>query len=203
MYLSRLTLDPRSPQARRDLADPYEMHRTLARAFAVDEGRPPRLLWRLEAGPQAWTHPTVLVQAPAAGDWSALAALPNYLGRPVETRELSPDALVVAGGRYRFRLLANPTVSREGKRFGLVGEEEQQQWLARQGGRHGFDVQSVLVTSADFLNSRKGEKVISVQRACFEGILQVQEQVRVVAALRDGIGPAKAFGCGLLSLARI
>ncbi|MDT1028372.1 type I-E CRISPR-associated protein Cas6/Cse3/CasE, partial [Pseudomonas paraeruginosa] len=28
MYLTRLTLDPRSAQARRDLGDAYEMHRT-------------------------------------------------------------------------------------------------------------------------------------------------------------------------------
>ena len=27
MYLTRLRLDPRSAQARRDLADPYEMNR--------------------------------------------------------------------------------------------------------------------------------------------------------------------------------
>ncbi len=38
MYLSKLTLDPRHPQARRDLGDAYEMHRTLARAFAPDQG---------------------------------------------------------------------------------------------------------------------------------------------------------------------
>ncbi|MGH9440620.1 MAG: type I-E CRISPR-associated protein Cas6/Cse3/CasE, partial [Terriglobia bacterium] len=29
MFLTKLTLDPRSRDARRDLSDPYEMHRTL------------------------------------------------------------------------------------------------------------------------------------------------------------------------------
>ena len=49
MYLSKLTLDPRHLGARRDLADAYEMHRTLARAFAPDESSAPaRFLWRLE-----------------------------------------------------------------------------------------------------------------------------------------------------------
>ena len=49
MYLSRLTLDPRQPQARRDLGDAYDMHRTLTRAFALDATTlPPRFLWRLD-----------------------------------------------------------------------------------------------------------------------------------------------------------
>ena len=82
MYLTRLTLDPRSAQARRDLADAYEMHRTLARAFVTDEhSSPVRFLWRLEAGSNAWASPVVLVQSAQVGDWSALQVLPNYLQR--------------------------------------------------------------------------------------------------------------------------
>ena len=46
MYLSRLKLDTRSPQVRRDLSDSYDMHRTLVRAFVDDPGQtPPRFLW--------------------------------------------------------------------------------------------------------------------------------------------------------------
>lgn len=203
MYLSRLTLDPRSAQARRDLGNPYEMHRTLARAFAPDaESAPPRFLWRLEVGPKAWASPTVLVQSAAGANWSTLEELPHYLSRDVETKELRLDQLVVVEGRYRFRLQANPTVSREGKRYGLVEEDEQLQWLARQGTRHGFTVEAALVTASDFVVSRKGETPISVQRACFEGRLQVEDGERFAQALANGIGPAKAFGCGLLSVAR-
>ncbi|MCQ4321966.1 type I-E CRISPR-associated protein Cas6/Cse3/CasE [Stutzerimonas stutzeri] len=203
MYLTRLTLDPRSAQARRDLGDAYEMHRTLARAFAADaQSLPARFLWRLEAGSNAWATPVVLVQAAAEADWSALQALLNYLQRPVESKHLALEEWVEGGGRYRFRLQANPTVTRQGKRYGLVGEAEQLAWLGRQGKRHGFSVEAALVTASDVLNSRKGEGQISVQRACFEGILQVQNLQAFSRALKTGIGPAKAFGCGLLSVAR-
>lgn len=41
MYLSRLQLNPAHPQARRDLASAYELHRSLARAFAPDAATPP------------------------------------------------------------------------------------------------------------------------------------------------------------------
>lgn len=203
MYLSRLSLDPRSAQARRDLSDPYEMHRTLARAFVADAAsKPTRFLWRLEAGPNAWTNPMVLVQSAVAASWMAIEELPNYLSRSVEVRELKPERLLAEGVRYRFRLLANPTVSRDGKRYGLSSENEQLQWLARQGERFGFGVETALVTASDFIACHKGEAAITVQRACFEGVLLARQPEEMARALREGIGPAKAFGCGLLSLAR-
>jgi len=203
MHLSRLTLDPRSAQARRDLSDAYEMHRTLARAFVADaQSQPARFLWRLEAGSNAWATPVVLVQAAVEADWSALQALPNYLQRPVESKRLALEEWVEGGGSYRFRLLANPTVTRQGKRYGLTGESEQLAWLNRQGERLGFSVESALVTASDVLLGRKDEGRISVQRACFEGLLQVRSLDAFSRALTAGIGPAKAFGCGLLSVAR-
>ncbi|MCQ4326925.1 type I-E CRISPR-associated protein Cas6/Cse3/CasE [Stutzerimonas stutzeri] len=203
MYLTRLTLDPRSAQARRDLADAYEMHRTLARVFVTDEhSAPARFLWRLEAGSSAWATPVVLVQSTLAGDWSALQVLPNYLQREIESKPLKFETWVEGGARYRFRLQANPTVTRQGKRYGLAGEQEQLAWLNRQGERHGFGIEAALVTASDVLASRKGDSCISLQRVCFEGRLQVRELTAFSRALLQGIGPGKAFGCGLLSVAR-
>ena len=203
MYLTRLTLDPRSAKARRDLADAYEMHRTLSRAFVADEHSvPARFLWRLEAGSNAWATPTVLVQSAQAGNWSAVQDQPNYLQGEVESKSLDFQSWVRDDARYRFRLQANPTVTRQGKRYGLAGEEQQLDWLTRQGERHGFVVEAALVTASDVLSSRKGDNRISLQRACFEGRLRVSEPAAFRSALEQGIGPGKAFGCGLLSLAR-
>ena len=200
MYLTRLRLDTRSAQVRRDLADPYEMHRTLVRVFVEDaQQAPPRILWRLEPA-AAWSDPVVLVQAQQATDWSELVAMPNYLKGAVETRELSPERWLQAGKRLRFRLFANPTVTRGGKRLGLASEEAQLAWLSRQGERFGFVVNTALVIGSDLVHSRKGDTRISLLTACFEGWLQVLEPERIEEALRAGIGPGKAFGCGLLSL---
>ncbi|WP_120996658.1 type I-E CRISPR-associated protein Cas6/Cse3/CasE [Stutzerimonas urumqiensis] len=203
MFLTRLALDPRSAQARRDLSSPYDLHRTLVRAFVRDaEQTPPRFLWRLEPG-GAWDAPVVLVQAQAEPDWSALTALPGYLKGAPETKHVDVERFVQAGGRYRFRLLANPTVTREGKRYGLATETAQLDWLGRQGARLGFAVESVLVTSSDLLETRKRDMRISLQRACYEGLLWPNDVSLLAGALQSGIGPGKAFGCGLLSLARI
>lgn len=202
MYLTRLRLDLRSAQARRDLGDPYEMHRTLVRAFVRDADQtPPRILWRVEPT-AAWSEPVVLVQARGPADWSVLEALPNYLKGSAETRDISPEGWLQSEQCYRFRLFANPTVTRDGKRQGLVSEDAQLAWLARQGEHHGFAIEAALVTGSELLRSRKQDSRISVLKACFDGRLRVRDCVALASALRSGIGPGKAFGCGLLSLGR-
>lgn len=202
MHLARLSLDLRSAQARRDLSDPYEMHRTLVRPFvrSADQS-PPRILWRLERS-ASWGDPVVLVQSSEAPDWSVLGDLPNYLKRPVETRHIEPENLIQQGATYRFRLAANPTVSRNGKRLGLVSEQAQLDWLKRQGDRHGFVDDIAMVTASEQVHARKGDGRITVLQACFEGRLSVTDDSAMRQALLLGIGPAKALGCGLMSLAR-
>lgn len=202
MHLTRLWLDPLAPQARRDLADPYDMHRTLVRAFVADEAQtPPRFLWRLEAS-SAWRDPQLIVQSNQPGNWNWLDEMAGYLRQPVETKAVAIDTLLQPDARCRFRLLANPTVTREGKRYGLISEEAQLAWLSRQGERLGFHVKMALVTANDMLVSRKGQVRIQLQRALFEGVLQVRDVAALADAVQAGIGPGKAFGCGLLSLAR-
>lgn len=202
MFLTRLRLDPRSALVRRDLGDPYEMHRTLVRAFVTDEVRPPpRFLWRAEAT-AAWTEPVILVQASAQADWSVLEDMPNYLKQVPDTKPL-PESQPQAGERYRFRLFANPTVTRAGKRRGLVSEAAQLSWLSRQGERLGFVLEAALVTGSELIHSRKGETRINLLKVCFEGALRVSDAQLLAQAVQIGIGPGKAFGCGMLSLARV
>lgn len=112
MYLTRLTLDPRSAQARRDLGDAYEMHRTLSRVFADEQAPASRFLWRLEASGNAWSTPTLLVQAASEGNWSVLQALPGYLLGEPQSKSLALRQWLESDISYRFRLFANPTVTR-------------------------------------------------------------------------------------------
>lgn len=204
MQLTQLRLDVRNAQARRDLADPYDMHRTLVRAFVRDEREcPPRFLWRLEPG-QDWSRPTVLVQSDQPGDWTYLCDVQGYLADSElpATKAFDPGSLMDAGARLRFRLAANPTVTRQGKRLGLIGEEAQLGWLKRQGSRLGFEVAAALATDSDMLHGHRSGSRVSLRRVLFEGVLQVRDAEALCQAVVSGIGPGKAFGCGLLSLAR-
>lgn len=204
MYLTRLALDPRSHGARRDLSDAYEMHRTLVRACSTTaDKQPSRFLWRLEPPPNAWARPVVLIQSESApGNLQALDDITGYLATPAQSKQFAPTELVRPEALYRFRLVANPTVTRAGKRYGLSNEDSQLAWLRRQGEKHGFRPEAAAVTATDVLDSGKEGRRIVIKRVRFDGVLCAVDVPLLTAAMARGIGPGKAFGCGLLSLAR-
>ena len=209
MYLSRLILNLRHRQVRTDLARPYEFHRTLLRAFpdhlAAGEER---LLFRLETDPRR-AEPVALVQSQLLPAWEQLPA--DYLADALD--DVNPavksyDLALQAGRTLSFRLVANPTkrLSRslskgleKSKRVGLYKQEEQLDWLARKGEQHGFRVLAATVGRQD--RSEDSSHQITLLSVQFDGLLGVTEPDRLTAAVMDGIGSAKAFGCGLLSLA--
>lgn len=207
MFLSRLLLDPRHPQARRDLGSAYEMHRTLSRAFApAQDALPLRFLWRQESAPSAGggDDVAILVQAATAGRWAPIEALPGYLrGTGVEQKAVDLGRLLQPGQRCLFRLRCNPTVTRQGKRQGLQREEDQRRWLERQGQQHGFEVLGARIGRSELAScqqARSGRR-ITVQVVQFDGVLLPTDAQRLGAACMVGIGHAKALGLGLLSVA--
>jgi len=209
MYLSRLILNPRNRRVQREVADPYQMHRSLMRAFpdGLEPGEE-RVLFRLEERP--WPDGLVLlVQSHHRPDWSWLAE-PGARGYLLPVDVPNPavksfDPRLAPGQVLAFRLRANPTVKRKGKRLGLYREEEQQQWLLRKAEQAGFRVLSVriggqrVVTGVIHRGNTHRLRLLSVQ---FDGLLEVIDPDRLREAVRWGIGSGKAFGCGLLSLAR-
>jgi len=204
MYLSKLTLDPRHSQARRDLGDAYEMHRTLVRAFVADEGaKPVRFLWRLERRMDFQPSSVVLVQSDRPANWSALEKIPGYLIEIHGDKFVDLEKLVQSGQRYRFRILVNPTVTRSGKRFGLLREEDQIGWLTRQGEKNGFSVQQCLRGTAERLYTRRGAggHRITVDTALFDGVLVVRAPEQLREAIMKGLGHGKSLGLGLFSIA--
>ena len=214
MYLSRLILNPRNRCVQKEVADPYQMHRSLMKAFPdnLEQGAE-RVLFRLEAHPGTGAL-ILLVQSLTLPDWSWLAEpdARDYL-LPVDEPNpaVKPFDLNLAPGQVlAFRLRANPTVKRRfddetHKRVGLYREEEQIEWLKRKGERGGFRVLSVRTSNQDSVNGyiRRDEerhklKLLAVQ---FDGLLQVTDPDRLCETVRQGIGSGKGLGFGLLSLA--
>jgi len=197
IYLSQLVLNPRSRQVKSELADPYEMHRTLAKAFgdAPGEFASARCLFRVDDTGD--DPPTVLVQSRTEPDWSALAANQSYLVAPPRVKPLALS--LSAGQRLSFRLLANPTVCREGRRHGLDTEEDQIAWLKRKGEQGGFSVIQVRVAEAGRTRAKRG--MATFIRVRFDGMLIINDAEAFQSAWEGGIGAAKGFGFGLLSIA--
>lgn len=206
MFLSKLVLDPTHPQARRDLANAYEMHRTLSRVFADSIDSPPvRFLWRLEHGGDRSPEEgaTVLLQSATAGCWQRLQEEPGYIRTLYPDKPVPVEQLLEADRCYVFRLVCNPTVTRAGKRYGLMREEEQLGWLVLQGQQHGFTSLHTRIGRSERVSYQQGRsgRRITLQVVQFDGLLRVDNPERVGSALIKGIGHAKALGLGMLSVA--
>lgn len=206
MYLTRLRLDAAHPQARRDLASAYEMHRTLTRAFAPSANdAPARFLWRLETqAPGALNSDgIVLVHSSEPGHWQVLDDLTGYLRATPDTKCIDLEHLLQPGRTCFFRLLCNPTVTRNGKRLGLMRDGDQHEWLKRQGAQHGFDIEGARIGRSERMSWRQGRggRLITVQVVQFDGLLRVAEPGKLAAVVRSGLGHGKALGLGMLSLA--
>ncbi len=204
MYLSRLTLDSQHPQARRDLGNAYDMHRTLTRAFVADaHAQPSPFLWRRESDGVGATK--LLIQSDVPANWSTIDNLGGYALQVQGNKKVEISQLVQTGRRYRYRVLVNPTVTRDGKRHGLTREDDQLAWLNRQGEKHGFTLLACLRTGHDLLRTQRGKSGdrITLQTALLEGILQATDSTALQLSLQHGLGHGKAMGLGLLSLAAV
>jgi len=248
LYLSRLLLDPRSRQVWSELAQPYEMHRTLMHAFErypLKEKENARekfgVLFRADVDALC-NRVIVYVQSIVEPDWSFLDTFRDYLLTGAD--KPNPACKDVAGAYQQlqagqvlsFRLRANPTkrIARvakgdselKGKRVGLLREEEQIAWLIRKGQRReickpgGFEIlmnagtaPSGEVLQAPLVNVRREGKQrgrkkddgaprrITHLTVRFEGLLRITDAAAFRKTLARGIGSAKAFGFGLLSIA--
>jgi CRISPR system Cascade subunit CasE len=188
------------------------------------------ILYRLEPSSRTGA-PTVLVQSQGAPDWTRLpgdyllgteGSLANPAVKPVSERYAS----LRAGMALTFRLCANPSRKidtrtgadgrrRNGRRVELRDEGARLAWLDRKAADGGFQVRSVRATAAvPDVRSARGPKLTGFRGArgrngarltfgsvLFEGTLTVTDADRFRQTLADGVGPGKAYGFGLLSVA--
>lgn len=227
MYLSRLILNPRSRQVQHELADPYELHRTVSRAFPDGvfkaertEDNATNILFRVDLHPRT-RIPTLLVQSRQQPIWGFLSTEKkdyllgeNDLPLDVENPAVKEMKLQLYEGQtLAFRLRANPTVKKDregkkqGRRVGLIREEDQQKWLERKLESAGAALLSVNIVNEQFTRGKlfiekEREKRMNFLSVQFDGVLQVKKPDELANTIFTGFGSAKGLGFGLLSLAR-
>lgn len=125
LYLSRLILNPRSRRVQKELANPYELHRSLMRSFPKALPAGERVLFRVELDEDTGI-PTVLLQSRTRPDWAWLTEdgardylLPNHLLpstiQPPEHLSMTDfdfSDTFTPGQTLSFRLRANPAEKR-------------------------------------------------------------------------------------------
>jgi CRISPR system Cascade subunit CasE len=82
-----------------------------------------------------------------------------------------------------------------------VGEEAQRRWLERKD--LGLLWQDYRVIDEGYMKMRRSEnREVSYKSVRYDGIVRIDDPIKAMQALIGGIGPAKGFGFGLLSLAK-
>ena len=207
MYLSRVEI--RHRQAR----NPYNVHCCLWTLFPGqpresrkdNESSRQGFLYRFEN--RSFGRPTrILLQSRLEPTPSDKVSLLNY-------REIDPTPK--KGQVLAFLLTGNPiktikdtektsklNKTREQCRVPLVREEEQIDWLSRKFSG-AASLETVTVRPHEPLYFRKGKKGGKLVPVTFEGLIKVQDSGGLRKHLENGLGPAKAFGCGLLLLRRV
>lgn len=210
MYLTRTYLNARRRGAQKLLGSPQAMHAAILSGFppGVELGRP---LWRIDADDEL--RPALYVLSEHAPD---LVHLEEQAGWPshstTQATSYAPllDALNV-GQTWAFRLTANPTHRAEingvSKVLGHVTVAQQVAWLLNRQASLGVSLgeeeePSFTLTGREVRRFRRSESAVTLSTARFEGVLEVVDPSLLRVALTQGIGRAKAYGCGLMTLAK-
>lgn len=229
MYFTRFQMNPQRRGSVRLAASPQRLHATVLSAFPPDassssEGR---VLWRLDTlSRHEWNLYVVSPARPSMDQlqqecgWSEEKSWGTTDYRPFLDR-------LQAGQRWSFRLAANPVYSQPGERGtrGVrrphVTPHQQRAWLLDRSESWGFqvpmvtsdaaglgagqDFPSVEVTRSERVTFQKGgegsRRQVTITRAQFDGVLEVTDEELLRTSLTRGMGPARAYGCGLMSLA--
>lgn len=221
---SRILLNPQKRGGRTLLTNPQAMHAAVRACFPPDlDQTKARVLWRVDRR----EHEHVLyVVGPEDPDRAIIVDQAGWPSRPGETADYRPllDGLHV-GHERAFRLTANPVKSlpadgaKRGKVVPHVTAAQQQAWLIEKAPFWGFEIRTVeseagdqpdvLVDHRQDLSfERKGPEGsgrgrVTLRVASFAGSLRVTDLDLFRQSLTQGVGRGRAYGCGLLTLARL
>lgn len=226
MFLTRMYLNPARRGTRSLLASPQRMHAAVMCAFPPEttvDGPGGRVLWRVDPG-QA-SSITLYVSSPQRPDLTHVVEQAGWPTTQDAWQTVDTEPLLSslgAGQEWVFRLVANPVHSvrgsngARGKRLGHVTVSQQTEWLLCRTEKWGF----VLVDSSgetpepqltvhsrrqvvfDRRTDRAGRSV-TLSVATFDGTLRVTDPDLLRTAITQGVGRAKGYGCGLITLAPV
>ncbi|MFF7155702.1 type I-E CRISPR-associated protein Cas6/Cse3/CasE [Streptomyces sp. NPDC008139] len=232
MYMTRFRLNTARRDGRALLGSPHRMHAAVAMAFPelpTRDGSGPRVLWRVDRNSAAEvvlfvvspTRPDLTHLVEQAG-WPAASDTPGW-----QTYDYGAflDRLSV-GSTWTFRLTANPvhsirrTDDEPRKRTAHLTARYQKAWLLERQASSGFavvekapvarlleygdELQLVLRDKRDLRFAKAAERrTVSLTSVTYDGRLTVTDPDALRRTLTQGLGKAKAYGCGLMTLAPV
>ena len=211
MFLTKIDLAPERRLARKYLGSPQAMHAVVMSAAGghVGDGAG-RVLWRVDRG----LTTALYILSPVEPDCSQLVTEAGAAGTQARTLDYSPFLVSLdAGQLWAFRLAANPSYSASrgpgvrGQRYGHVTVEQQLLPVDYADGEGTDEAVLVAYRERPVFNRRRpggeGRDRVTINRTVYEGVLRVTDPEPLCRALIAGIGRSKAYGCGLMTLARV
>ena len=220
MHLTKIELDLHRRFARKLLSSPQVMHAVVMKACqpggesgqsdATDGFPPGRVLWRVDSGSFGVS---LYILSPRPPE---LTQLESEAGLGDTARTLDYEGFLDKlsnGQHWAFRLSANPIHSVPGKPgkygFSIAGADAERDGTAEDSdGSSPLDASSVLIVRRDrpvfYRNRRDGQRRdrVTISRVVYEGVLRIDDAEAFKRMLVGGLGPSKAYGCGLMTLAR-
>lgn len=191
MYLSEILMEAKLAR------NPYEIHRHLWRLFPDMPEDKRSFLYRVSYGKdneplrilmQSLYEPSAFVDAKGC----------------VILRKKPFNPMLKEKDSLRFILCANPTkrLSKERCRVPLIDEDQLIEWLQKKL-ENAASVEHAEIVEKRNLYFRKNGKAGKIVTTMFGGQINVSDPERMRAILENGVGPAKAFGCGLMLVRRV
>lgn len=231
MYLTRFRINTARREGRELLGSPHRMHAAVNMSFPdllTRDGSGPRVLWRVDRNSSA--EVLLFVVSPGRPDLTHLVEQAGWpaAGTPGwQTYAYGPflDRLT-KGSTWSFRLTANPVHvirRKEGeptKRTAHITARHQAAWLLDRQSEagfvvtekrpeqrlleHGDELQLAVRDKRDLRFAKAAERrTVSLTTVTYDGRLTVTDPDVLRRTLTQGLGKAKAYGCGLMTLAPV
>lgn len=210
MYLTRLELDTRRRNTMKALVSPNFFHGAIEAAFP---GERTRKLWRID---KIGNHCYLLLLSNKEPMFEHAINQFGFLDKEKtwETKDYHTLLNKVKNDTvWRFRLVANPTKSfanKNGKRGNVHAHNTsyyQKKWLMERCEKNGFLVkEDFIVLESKWQKFYKGterKRAVILLSVTYEGILKVTDAEKFQKILIEGIGRGKAFGMGMLTIAKV
>ena len=205
MYLSQVYLDTSKVRTARALRNRQIFHGAIERCFTGDRQRP---LWRID---RENGNIKILILSHDIPDFqSFMAQFGDYNYSPM-TKEYDKyiENICKPGNVLRFRMAANPIICKNGKRIPLNANRTASQpyaamdWIRDRLENNGADMLNGILTDfktvAAYKSGIKANKFVSAE---YNGLIKITDPEKFRRALTEGFGHEKAYGCGLISVAR-
>ena len=198
MYLSKVELDTKKRETSRALYDRGKLHSILEDCFPGERQHP---LWRLEANQGSYS---LIILSNDKPDFESLYL---RIGRGIgKTIDYTPFLTMVCdeGRILNYLISFNPVICKNGSRIPLNLKRTTnrnycaEDWLKDRLEKNGAKVLEAFSKDSGTVRIKEGKGRIFI--ATYQGRLVITDPARFRNVLENGLGHAKAFGCGLISV---